>query len=211
MIPLQRWSGDGAAMARTYYEILGVPVGASINHIKDSYRLLTKKTVITDAAYETHTHPATRREYNAQLAGEFEAVVRKRTGGPAEGGLLVDSDRHHQLFGRIDSDSATACRITALASLREHGFRDCTAEVEQAPSWKPFLEANGSGTERYFFSQNSRYLVMIDFSPFVPSGEGWHTLGWWLYLCRPAKDGTRWAGGSTLTIARSGSRSETGS
>ena len=42
-------------MARTYYEILGVPVGASINHIKDSYRLLTKKTVITDAAYETHT------------------------------------------------------------------------------------------------------------------------------------------------------------
>lgn len=180
-------------MSRTYYDILGVPVGASISHIRDSYRLLTKKTLITDAAYETLTDPAKRREYNAQLAGESQASARSQS-RRTEDHQSVDSNCDRQLFQRIDSDSPATNRMTALASLREHGFRDRTAQVENVPSWKAFVEANGSGTERYFFSENNRYLLMIDFSPFVPSGEGWRTLGWWLYYdnCKewePIRDG----------------------
>jgi hypothetical protein len=36
-------------------------------HIKDSYRLLTRKTLITDAVYEVLTDPIRRREYNVEL------------------------------------------------------------------------------------------------------------------------------------------------
>jgi hypothetical protein len=54
-------------MGRTYYEILGVPNGATVAHIKDSYRLLTRKTLITDAVYEVLTDPIKRREYNTEL------------------------------------------------------------------------------------------------------------------------------------------------
>jgi curved DNA-binding protein CbpA len=53
--------------ARTYYDILGVPTGAGVNHIRDSYRLLTKKTSITDLAYQALTDPEKRREYDAYL------------------------------------------------------------------------------------------------------------------------------------------------
>ena len=55
---------------RTYYDILGVPMGASIDHIKASYRLLTRKTLITDVAYQSLTAPENRREYNAWLVKE---------------------------------------------------------------------------------------------------------------------------------------------
>jgi len=54
-------------MSRTYYDILGVPNGASVAHIKDSYRLLTRKTLITDAVYEVLTDPIRRGEYNVEL------------------------------------------------------------------------------------------------------------------------------------------------
>jgi hypothetical protein len=54
-------------MSRTYYDILGVPNGASFAHIKDSYRLLTRKTLITDAVYEVLTDPMRRREYDVEL------------------------------------------------------------------------------------------------------------------------------------------------
>jgi len=57
----------------TYYEILGVPRGASIDHIKDSYRLLTMKTSATDAAYQALTDPTTRRDYDENL-GEIDAM-----------------------------------------------------------------------------------------------------------------------------------------
>ena len=52
---------------QTYYDILGVPMGAGIDHIKDSYRLLTRKTLITNAAYRTLTDPEKRLEYDAQI------------------------------------------------------------------------------------------------------------------------------------------------
>jgi hypothetical protein len=54
-------------MSRNYYDILGVPNGASITHIKDSYRILTRKTLITDAAYEVLTDPIRRRKYDLEL------------------------------------------------------------------------------------------------------------------------------------------------
>lgn len=54
--------------ARTYYDILGVPVGAGISHIKDSYRLLTRKTLLTDVAYQTLIDAEARHEYDTQLA-----------------------------------------------------------------------------------------------------------------------------------------------
>jgi curved DNA-binding protein CbpA len=153
---------------RNYYAVLGVPVGASINHVKDSYRLLSKKSPITDAAYEILTDPRKRKEYNAQLAQEFQPTTYTQV-------------RDIEGYQRIDSDSVATNRSGALASLKGHGFRDCTTQVENTPSWSAFVEANGSGTERYFFSDDNQYLLMIDFSPFLPSGEGWHTLGWWLY------------------------------
>jgi hypothetical protein len=54
--------------SRTHYDILGVPMGASIDHIKDSYSLLPRKTPIADAAYRTLTTVEQRVEYNAWLA-----------------------------------------------------------------------------------------------------------------------------------------------
>jgi curved DNA-binding protein CbpA len=55
---------------QTYYELLGVPIGASVDHIKDSYRLLTKRNSVTDNAYQVLTDPARRREYDSQLKAE---------------------------------------------------------------------------------------------------------------------------------------------
>ena len=51
----------------TYYDILGVPTGASTDHIRDSYRLLTNKTQITDFAYENLTDPEKRQKYDHWL------------------------------------------------------------------------------------------------------------------------------------------------
>jgi DnaJ-class molecular chaperone len=47
-----------------HYDILGIPIGASIDHIKDSYRLATRKTLITDVAYRKLTTQEKRREYD---------------------------------------------------------------------------------------------------------------------------------------------------
>jgi hypothetical protein len=55
----------------THYDVLGVAMGASIDHVKDSYRLLTKKSPATDAAYRVLTDPTLRRDYDSKLrAGE---------------------------------------------------------------------------------------------------------------------------------------------
>jgi len=35
---------------QTLYDILGIPCGVGVDHIKDSYRLLAKKTLLTDGA-----------------------------------------------------------------------------------------------------------------------------------------------------------------
>jgi DnaJ-class molecular chaperone len=58
---------------QTYYEILGVPIGASINHIKDSYRLLTRKTTVTDVAFQTLINPDKRSKYDAWLIDKIQA------------------------------------------------------------------------------------------------------------------------------------------
>jgi len=61
---------------RHLYEILGVPLGASIDHIKASYCLLSDKTPTTDAAYETLTDPEKRGKYDAWLmrGGEHQTA-----------------------------------------------------------------------------------------------------------------------------------------
>jgi hypothetical protein len=51
----------------TYYDVLGVPRGASIDHIKDSYRLRTRRSPITDVAYRTLTDPERRQKYDGWL------------------------------------------------------------------------------------------------------------------------------------------------
>jgi len=68
----ERATGGSSRRTRrqTYYDILGVPMGASIDHIKDSYRLLTRKTLITDIAYRKLTAPEKRREYDAWMVEE---------------------------------------------------------------------------------------------------------------------------------------------
>ncbi len=57
---------------KTYYEILGVPSGASIDHIQSSYRLLTTKTPITEVAYRTLTDQKIRSEYDAWMLSGFK-------------------------------------------------------------------------------------------------------------------------------------------
>jgi DnaJ-class molecular chaperone len=42
---------------QTLYDILGIPCGVGVDHIKDSYRLLTKKTPLTDGAYAVLSDP----------------------------------------------------------------------------------------------------------------------------------------------------------
>ena|ERR1700680_174769 len=63
------------AQGPTYYDVLGVPVGASINHIKDSYRLRTEKSPITDVAYQTLTDPKKRQKYDGWIVDRTSAQV----------------------------------------------------------------------------------------------------------------------------------------
>jgi curved DNA-binding protein CbpA len=59
---------------QTYYAILGVPIGASIDHLKASYRLLTKKNPVTDNAYQVLTDPTRRQEYDSQLRADIHSI-----------------------------------------------------------------------------------------------------------------------------------------
>jgi hypothetical protein len=69
---IERWLGEPPKP--TLYETLGIPVGASIDHVKDSYRLLTRKSHITDAAYRVLTDPTQRREYDGKLFGQSDTA-----------------------------------------------------------------------------------------------------------------------------------------
>jgi hypothetical protein len=62
------------ARGKTYYEVLGVPRGASIDHIKSSYRLLSTKSDITEEAYRVLTDPALRRQYDWGMENTGEAT-----------------------------------------------------------------------------------------------------------------------------------------
>jgi curved DNA-binding protein CbpA len=75
--PQMKWK---APRRCNYYDLLGVPQGASIEHIKASYRLLTVKTVITDIAYRTLSDPDLRREYDASL-GDKSGLERSHSQG----------------------------------------------------------------------------------------------------------------------------------
>jgi|HubBroStandDraft_2_1064218.scaffolds.fasta_scaffold601556_1 hypothetical protein len=72
-------------LRRTYYDILGVPMGASIDHVKDSYRLLTKKTLMTDVAYRTLTDTEKRRECTAWLLEESKSKAHSQIANTREG------------------------------------------------------------------------------------------------------------------------------
>lgn len=54
------------AQRPNHYDVLGVPIGASIDHIKDSYRLLTNKSRATDAAYRVLTDSVLRKDYDSK-------------------------------------------------------------------------------------------------------------------------------------------------
>lgn len=72
------WESSSTIRKQTYYEILCIPAGASIDHIKASYRLLTKKTPFTEAAYRALTDPEKRREYDAWMLGGFKPEAEHR-------------------------------------------------------------------------------------------------------------------------------------
>jgi hypothetical protein len=57
------------------HEVLGVAVGASVDHIKESYRLLSRKNCVTDAAYQTLINAEARRKYAALLQGKHSSSV----------------------------------------------------------------------------------------------------------------------------------------
>jgi curved DNA-binding protein CbpA len=52
---------------QTLYDILGIPCGVGVDHIKDSYRLVTKKTPLTDGAYAVLSDPVKKQRYDAEL------------------------------------------------------------------------------------------------------------------------------------------------
>ena len=56
--------------SRTYHDSLGVPMGASIDHIKDSCRLLPRTNPITDAADRTLPTVEQRPEYDVWVAAQ---------------------------------------------------------------------------------------------------------------------------------------------
>lgn len=55
------------ARSQTLYDILGIPSGTGVDHIKDSYRLLTNKTPLTDGAYAVLSDPAKKQRYDDEL------------------------------------------------------------------------------------------------------------------------------------------------
>jgi curved DNA-binding protein CbpA len=67
-------------VGKTLYEVLGVPIGASADHIKDSYRLLSNKTSATDAAYETLTDPEMRAKYDTSFVSAHQSRSENRWG-----------------------------------------------------------------------------------------------------------------------------------
>lgn len=58
------------ALGRTLYDILGIPHGVSVNRVKDSYRLLTKKTPVTEGAYAVLSDPLKKQQYDAQPSAQ---------------------------------------------------------------------------------------------------------------------------------------------
>lgn len=74
---------------QSYYDILGVPTGAGIDHIRASYRLLATKTAFTEVAYRTLTDPEKRRQYDEWMLGGFRPEVEARD---ADGRAQVEQD-----------------------------------------------------------------------------------------------------------------------
>lgn len=58
-------SGEAASQYswQTLHDLLGVALGASIEHIKESYRLLSRKNSVTDAAYYILIDPEERAKH----------------------------------------------------------------------------------------------------------------------------------------------------
>ncbi len=50
---------------QTLYDILGIPCGVGVDHVKDSYRLLTKKTPLSNGAYAVLSDPVEKQRYDA--------------------------------------------------------------------------------------------------------------------------------------------------
>jgi hypothetical protein len=105
-------------LRRTYYDILGVPMGASIDHIKDSYRLLTRKTLMTDIAYRTLTDPEKRREYSAWLAAE----------STSETGPQVERAQEEQDWGRRGRERCSCGKV--LEADDEWHWQECWGKLE---------------------------------------------------------------------------------
>ena len=94
--------------APSHYEVLGVATGASIDHVKDSYRLLTKKSPATDAAYRVLTNPELRRDYDTKLR---ESRSTQRPSGQEEEYYVVVCDK---AGWRIVEDEDVGWELQAL-------------------------------------------------------------------------------------------------
>src|ERR1022692_230435 len=95
----------------TYYDILGVPVGASIDHIRDSYRLLSRKTLMTDVAYRMLTDPLKRREYSVWLLEESKVEAHTQVEQSQEGQDRGSRGRERCFCGKsLEIDDELYCR-----------------------------------------------------------------------------------------------------
>ncbi len=105
---------------QTYYDILGIPTGAGIDHIKASYRLLATKTVFTEAAYRALTDPEKRREYDAWMLGGFIPEAEQRD---ADGPTKVEQD-----WGKRGRERCSCGKVLQLDD--EWHCRECWGKLE---------------------------------------------------------------------------------
>jgi curved DNA-binding protein CbpA len=92
------------AQGPTYYDVLGVPVGASIDHIKDSYRFRAKKSPMTDVAYQTLTDPKKRRKYDDWIEDRSDAQMQPQ----------IEPTQGEQAWGRRGRERCSCGKVLEI-------------------------------------------------------------------------------------------------
>jgi hypothetical protein len=108
---------SGQRRLLSHYEVLGVPIGAGIDHIRDSYRLLGKRNATTEVAFRILTDPAKRLEYDSWL----------RRGGKPEAGSPAVRAGEEQDWGRRGRERCSCGKILGVDD--EWLCHDCTGKL----------------------------------------------------------------------------------